>query len=47
MRRGGTLDPLLVARLALRVYTRLLPNHLHAVFAYDLETRKELPITDG
>lgn len=28
-------------------YTRYLPNHLHAVFVYSLETGKESQITDG
>jgi tricorn protease len=42
-----TLDPTWSPDSRFVAYTRLLPNHLHAVFAYDLETRKELPITDG
>jgi len=42
-----TLDPSWSPDSRFVTYTRLLPNHLRAVFAYDLETRKELPITDG
>ena len=42
-----TLDPSWSPDSRFVAYTRLLSNHLRAVFAYDLDARKELPITDG
>jgi tricorn protease len=44
---GGGLDPTWAPDSRWIAYTKILPNHMRAVFAYSIETGKSTQITDG